>query len=237
MAYLTPVVGGPAPSAAFVLGCIKQLADRGFDRVVTSALAPAEQSGFLAVGFAVEQDLQVLCHQLQELPRRSARRRPVLGKSLPNEAALAGSLAVGAWGLRRARADDRPAVLTIDHRAFSPFWHLDPTALREVLEATPRSRFCVVAKEAGDGVLGYAITGRTRRRGFLQRLAVDPSCFRHGIGRALVVDALRWLRRWHVERAMVNTQLGNEVALALYESLGFRRQPLRLAVLSRSINQ
>ncbi|PZS23239.1 MAG: hypothetical protein DLM54_01730 [Acidimicrobiales bacterium] len=219
IAYLTPLIGARPTSSAFATRCVEQLAGQGFGKVVTSALGPLEQTGFLAAGFQVEEDLQVLCHQLGDLPRRS----PSFGD--------------GRRCLRRARANDHPAVLAVDNCAFSPFWHLDRTTLSEVLEATPRSRFCVVVDKAANGVLGYAITGRTRDRGFLQRLAVDPSCSRQGIGRALVIDGLCWLRRWRVERAMVNTQLGNDAALGLYESLGFRRQPLRLAVLSTGLSR
>ncbi len=217
VAYLSPLADRSVPSADFVLHCMQRLADQGFRKVVTSALAPLEQAGFLAAGFRVEQDLEVLSHQLRGLPR-------------PSPAAL-----VPRRSLRPAGPDDHQAVLAVDHRAFSPFWHLDLVALTEVLRATPRSRFQVVVGEPGGVVLGYAITGRTRDRGFLQRVAVDPSHFRQGIGRALVVDGLRWLRRWHVGRAVVNTQPGNHGALALYEGLGFRRQPFRLSVLSAGI--
>jgi ribosomal protein S18 acetylase RimI-like enzyme len=52
-----------------------------------------------------------------------------------------------------------------------------------------------------------------------------------GIGSALVVDGLRWLRRRRASRALVNTQEANARALALYEHLGFRRQRDGLAVL------
>ena len=79
--------------------------------------------------------------------------------------------------------------------------------------------------------MAYAIAGRSGRRGFLQRIAVDPLAQRRGIGAALVVDGLRWLRRWGADRALVNTQEQNEPALLLYERLGFRRQPGGLAVL------
>ena len=48
------------------------------------------------------------------------------------------------------------------------------------------------------GVVGYAVTGRSAARGYLQRLAVDPERWRQGVGAALVVDGLRWLRRRHV---------------------------------------
>jgi ribosomal protein S18 acetylase RimI-like enzyme len=84
-------------------------------------------------------------------------------------------------------------------------------------------------------VAGYAITGRAGPRGYLQRLAVDPSVQRQGIGAALVADGLRWLRRWGAREVLVNTQVGNGPALALYEALGFRLQPDGLAVLRRDL--
>jgi ribosomal protein S18 acetylase RimI-like enzyme len=51
----------------------------------------------------------------------------------------------------------------------------------------------------------------------------------------LVVDGLRWLKRWRVDQVVVNTQFENARALGLYERLGFRRQPLGLSVLSAGI--
>ena len=66
----------------------------------------------------------------------------------------------------------------------------------------------------------------------MQRLAVDPAYQGAGLGAALVVDALRWLRRHGGERAIVNTQPDNEAALALYQRLGFRLEPTGLDVLA-----
>jgi hypothetical protein len=51
------------------------------------------------------------------------------------------------------------------------------------------------------------------------------------VGSTLVVDGLRWMRRWKVRRAVVNTQFGNDAALALYLRLGFVPEPSDLAVL------
>ena len=56
-----------------------------------------------------------------------------------------------------------------------------------------------------------------------------------GLGRALVLDALRWLRRHRARGAVVNTQLDNEVALGLYRSCGFREQPSGLCVMGRAL--
>ena len=101
------------------------------------------------------------------------------------------------------------------------------------MRATPASRFRVAT---GDGVTGYAVSGRAGERGYLQRLAVDPDHHREGIGRALVADCLRWLRRHGARVAVVNTQERNEGALALYLATGFVLEPQGLTVLTRSLD-
>ncbi|MEO7836128.1 MAG: GNAT family N-acetyltransferase [Acidimicrobiales bacterium] len=189
--------------------CLDQLAARGFSRFVTSALSVPEQAGFLGAGFGVEENLHLLIHDLRWLPE---------APSAP---------------LRRATHADRRGVLDVDGRAFPAFWRIDDEGLADALAATPRTRFRVASWETG--VMAYAITGRSGRRGFLQRLAVEPDRQRDGVGRALALDALHWLRRWRVERAVVNTQLDNAAALGLYESLGFRREKACLSVLSRDL--
>lgn len=211
VAYLSPLPDAPAPSVVFLRRCLDQLADRGFQRVITSALSPAEEAGFLGAGFEVQERLHLLEHDLRRVPR------------------------VATAGLRRATPGDHAAVLVVDGRAFPSFWRIDELSLGEAIAATPNTRFRV-AVSAGV-VVGYAITGRAARRGFLQRLAVDPAHQRRGVGRALAVDALRWLRRWRAEQAVVNTQIGNEAALALYERLGFRREAAGLSVLSADLDR
>jgi ribosomal protein S18 acetylase RimI-like enzyme len=127
-------------------------------------------------------------------------------------------------------------VLEVDGAAFSEFWRLDEGGLDEALSATPTSRFRVALRDGvPEGIGGYAIVGRAGRRGFLQRLAVDPAVQGGGLGRALVLDGLAWLRRRGAERVVVNTQEANERALQLYERLGFRRQAGGLAVLKKSL--
>ena len=212
MAYLSPLPDAPLPSVVFVRRCLDQLAARGFQRVITSALSPAEQAGFLGAGFEVHERLHLLEHDLRHIPRADT--SPI----------------------RRAAREDHPAVLAVDTSAFPSFWRIDETSLAEALGATPNYRFRVATGGTGS-VVGYAVTGRAGRRGFLQRLAVDPSHQRHGLGRALVVDALRWLRRWRAERAVVNTQMGNDAALTLYENIGFRREPAGLSVLSAALER
>lgn len=211
VAYLLPLPQRPPLSVSFVRRATAELAARGFRRVVTNALAPGEQQGFLAAGFEVEERLDVLAHDLGHVPPAP----PV--------------------GLRRARRRDREPVLAVDACAFPPFWRLDDARLEHTLAVTPRARFRIADGGAGGHVVAYAVTGRSARQGFLQRVAVHPHHQRQGLGRALVVDALRWLRRWGARRAVVNTQVDNRAALALYEDLGFRREPSGLTVLSKAL--
>lgn len=202
---VVPWPDAPPLSADFVGRCIETLAAQGCRRIVTGAIAPSEQVGFLARGFEVAEPLELLTHELRRIP-------PV--PHVP---------------MRHASERDRAAALVVDRRAFDDFWRLDPSGLDDAIAATPRARFRVATD--GASVVGYAVTGRAGRRGYIQRLAVDPDERRGGIASALVADGLRWLKRWRAAQAIVNTQVGNEGALALYQHLGFRREPTGLAVL------
>jgi ribosomal protein S18 acetylase RimI-like enzyme len=204
VAYIAPVQGRPPPSATGVQHCLDVLKSRGYRGAVTAALATGEVAGFLSAGFAVRERLHLLVHRLGDLD------------DMPSTIQV-----------RRAKRQDRAAALAVDGRAFSPFWRLDEAGLDDAIAATPTARFRVTAPD----IVGYAVTGRAGRRGYVQRLAVDPDRQRQGLGSALVLDGLRWLRRWSATDAVVNTQETNTGALALYEALGFRRQREGLIVL------
>ena len=208
IAYMAPMAE-TSPTVTMVRHGCALLASRGYGEALTSALSPSEQAGFVGAGFSVCARLHLLSHDLASLP------------------------VVPGATLRRGRRSDRAAALQADAAAFPAFWRLDQDGLAEALGATPVARFRVATDSRA--VVGYAITGRAGRRGYVQRVAVDPAAQHRGIGRALVVDGLRWLERRGAERAMVNTQEGNERARSLYESLGFRLHTTGLVVLSRRL--
>ena len=79
------------------------------------------------------------------------------------------------------------------------------------------------------------VSGRDGRNGYIQRLAVSPDHQNRGFGLALVTDSLRWMARWRVQRALVNTHVGNDAALVLYHRLGFTDLSDRLHVFERRI--
>lgn len=205
--YLSVGAAHP-PTTDTIERCLHVLRRHGYASVVTNALGPADTLPFVDSGFSVHERLHLLTHDLEHLPE------------ITHES-------------RRARASDRARVLVLDARAFRPFWQLDAEAMTNAIEATPATRFRVA--EGEEGIAAYAITGRAGRQGYLQRIGVDPGQQGRGLGRSMVADALRWLRRHRCRGAVVNTQLDNDAALTLYQACGFQEMPTGLCVMSRSL--
>lgn len=209
VAYVAVPPNVLTPSPTGVTRLVDHLRSSGYRRVLTAALRDSEVGAFQTAGFSERERLVVLSHDLKGI------------------AAPTGEVA-----MRRPRPGERPTVLAIDAAAFEHGWRLDRHGLAEAVAATPRTRFRVAIH---GGPIGYAICGRADEMGYLQRLAVDPAAQRHGIGRALVLDALYWLRRRGARLALVNTQTTNDPALTLYAGCGFTREPSRLVVLERTL--
>lgn len=207
VAYLSLGVERP-PTSEVVERCLELLRRRGYGAVVTNALTPADSLAFVDAGFAVRERLHLLSHDMHRFPH-------------PDHAT------------RRARPADRSAVLEVDASAFDRFWRFDETGLADAVGATPAARFRVGVEH--ERVVAYAVTGRAGCHGYVQRVAVQPVARGQGWGRAMVADGLRWLRRHGVTRTMVNTQLGNDAALALYEACGFQQLSIGLCVLGRAL--
>lgn len=212
VALITVTPQAPFLSADFVRHCLDTLAEQGFSRVLTGALSPLEQAGFLAAGFEVEQHLRLLGMDLSGfLPPLPPRPR-----------------------LTRVPARRRAEVLAVDRAAFSEFWRFDEVALADALGATPEVRFRMAAPRGGP-VSGYAICGRSGRRGYVQRLAVHPDAQGRGTGRRLLLDGVHWMAAQGATRALVNTQADNQGALCLYNAVGFSDEPVGMSVLSSGL--
>ncbi len=122
--------------------------------------------------------------------------------------------------LRAIQASQGEAVLALNRAAFAPLWRYDQ---HTVLSWLMTADHAVLAEGEGRPV-GFALTTRNTVDGYAQliRVATHPARQGQGIGRQLVVDAIRYAAEISAEGVSLNTQASNIVARHLYEALGFR---------------
>ena len=232
---------GVVPSSTILRVWLSEIHARGFTSVRTGAVTGVGADVLQRQGFTTLQTLHLLDLSL------IGWHPPRLRKGLPLRS-------------RRLWVRDRPAAAAVDLAAFTNLWAIDLAGIDETCSATPSHRARAIqasaiqasAIEAGatqdgqddeppgdtdtDGLAGYAITGRADHHGYLQRLAVHPAHQGHGVGLSLTLDSLMWMQRRRLTRAVVNTHTDNEVALGVYERVGFRVLPQGLSVLVRRLD-
>ena len=76
--------------------------------------------------------------------------------------------------------------------------------------------------QRGEKVVGTAMAGYDGHRGWIYSVAVAPECRREGIARRLLVECERRLRDRGCPKINLQVLPGNDAAVALYRSLGFR---------------
>jgi len=205
------------PSGTDVAGWIDEATATGARVVRTGALFPNAVPAFLDAGFHVIDTLTLLARSLDDAAPSSTD-RPFRNAPIR---------------LRRLRPSMLHDAAEIDRRSFSTPWANDSAALADILRATPYHRSRCVSIDGR--MVAFSISGRADRSGYVQRLAVDPSARRRGIARHLLADALRWMKRRDITRALVNTGTDNRSALGLYEQFGFERQSGSLVILERAL--
>jgi len=223
VAHLVLLDHNMVPDAGDVSTWVQMAAQRGAKALRTGALFPTSIHAFEQAGFVPIDALTLLeCDLSGPLPiklsRRSMRPRTSPQRTTP---------------VRRLRFTDLSAAATVDRRAFSPPWGNDPETLAEICRATPHYRSRAIS-ESGQ-LSAFSISGRTKSCGYIQRVAVDPSRQRCGLGRTLVIDAMEWMLRRNAGRVLVNTAADNQAAISLYRSVGFETRPERLVILELSI--
>lgn len=213
------------PPAAVLRSWLNELRSNGFQRVRTGAVSELRTGPFDALGFAVVQRLTLLHLDLldERVPVSIDGTVPAAATGVPAEVHL-----------RKARTGELPVLAAIDASAFPVGWSLDTLAIEDAAGATQRSRIRV-ATDSGRTAVGYAVSGRSGRSAFLQRLAVSPDAQGSGIGALLVEDSIAWARRWRCRSVAVNTQDDNDRARRLYERAGFIARSHGLLVLERTL--
>lgn len=144
--------------------------------------------------------------------------------------------------IRDARSDEREKVETLTRLAYDEFaavmapdaWHALHAAMERVLR-DPGSAQCIVADDE-ERIVGSvflypagaaAYDDDALRSPELRLLAIAPNARRRGIGRALVEECVRRSQASGAAELGLHTSKSLGAAIALYESMGFRRVPER----------
>lgn len=128
--------------------------------------------------------------------------------------------------LRRALADDLPALVCIDAQCFDDFWRYDLNHLARYLVEDR-----LVVAEGPEGLIGYTLATVVRGSGTLGRLAVKPSARSLGTGEALLREALSYLLQTGVGTVSLCTQEENLASRTLYRKVGLAELTGRLLFL------
>jgi len=87
----------------------------------------------------------------------------------------------------------------------------------------PNLRFLVA--EFKGRIVGTVLATHDGRKGWINRLAVDASCRKNGIGRRLILEAEEWLEAAGMEILACFIEADNPGSMAVFEKLGYKKHP------------
>jgi len=216
------------PDSGVIDGWLDTLAASGFSHVRTNALTPPTVQRLLESGFSVAQDLALLQRQNSAATSGSTPQTHTVNSHTVR--IFSGRLVPSLFG----RADSvLTRLLDIDHAAFAQPWRLDRTMLTEALSSTNRCRIFVSTSHGQ--ATGFILVGVSAQQGYIQRLAVVPAAQRTGTASHLLTRALAWIDSQGCDTSIVNTDIHNTAALALYRTYGFVSLEHGLTVVERKL--
>jgi ribosomal-protein-alanine N-acetyltransferase len=125
-----------------------------------------------------------------------------------------------AVSIRRMKLTDLDRVMAIaDGSRGAPRWPRDVYV--NALNPEAAVRLALVAEDAADEIVGFAVTVLIPPQAELETIAVAPSARRKGIGSRLVLEMIAELKETRITEVMLEVRESNRAAQALYSSLGF----------------
>jgi ribosomal protein S18 acetylase RimI-like enzyme len=127
--------------------------------------------------------------------------------------------------LRRLTIDDHDAVIALWQR--SGLSTVRPTGRdsRSEFERQLQRGQIVIGLEDGDKLIGVVVATNDTRKGWINRIAIDPEYRRHGYGEELVHAAENALSESGLKIMAALIEDDNKASLALFNKLGYGPHP------------
>ena len=128
--------------------------------------------------------------------------------------------------IRPVRAEDLPALLTLDKLAFGRGWQKPHSTFREAL----RRAVIFITGQVDERIVAYGWCDKYGERIHLTRLATDPAYQQTGIGTHMLHHMLQTISQLNASQITLNTQKNNTPAQTLYQRFGFHPTMEEIAV-------
>lgn len=123
--------------------------------------------------------------------------------------------------LRRMRSSDLPQVMSIENANYQFPWS------EAVFDDCLRVNYSCWVCEESDKILGFSIVAIAVGEAHILNINVDPEEQGQGIGRMMLENLIAVARSKNAETVFLEVRPSNEVAIALYDSMGFNEIGLR----------
>ena len=127
--------------------------------------------------------------------------------------------------LRRLTLDDYDAVIALWQRAGLPTVRPTGRDSRSEFERQLQHGQIVIGLEDGDQLIGVVVATNDTRKGWINRLAIDPDYRRRGYGEELVHAAEAALSELGLKIMAALIEDYNQASLGLFNKLGYGPQP------------
>jgi len=137
----------------------------------------------------------------------------------------------GGLGCCHLQSGEEDKLTQIQNRAFVGTWGYNPNTVEEIIYRTNSSTCSledIVLTYERDKVIGYCWTSKTcergkasERKGRIFMLGVDPDYRGRGVGKRVLLAGLVYLKSKGLGVADLTVDSENQIACALYRSIGF----------------
>ncbi len=132
-----------------------------------------------------------------------------------------------AIGIREFRPTDYGRVMELWAEGGLPLKPLGRDSREAIVRQVglPNVRFLVAEAGPGGRIVGTVLATHDGRKGWINRLAVDASLRRQGLGARLVAEAERWLESQGLDILACLIEDDNAVSMAVFQTLGYKKHP------------